>query len=92
MIVSGVTRKIDQRPARKCSAQHCQKRTIGGSELGPSDLAAQHLELVAENVDLDVLGLLAAEGDGPAAAVRSPLTGWSLLVEAQAVGLTTVRR
>ncbi len=30
-------------------------------ELGPLDLAAQHLELVAENGDLDVLGLLAAQ-------------------------------
>jgi hypothetical protein len=47
-------------PARKRSAQYRQQRTIGGSELGPLDLPAQHLELVAENSDLDVLGLLAA--------------------------------
>jgi hypothetical protein len=32
-----------------------------GSELGAFDLAAQHLELVAEDRDLDVLAVLASE-------------------------------
>jgi len=48
-------------PAGKGPAQHREERTIGGSELGPLDLAAQHSELVSENGDLDVLCVLAAE-------------------------------
>jgi hypothetical protein len=50
-------------PAGKRSAQHCQQRTVGGSELGPLDPAAQHLELVAQNRDLDVLGMLGLEAN-----------------------------
>jgi hypothetical protein len=46
--------------ARKRSAQHRQQRTIRRSELGPLHLAAQHVELVAEDGDLDVLGVLAS--------------------------------
>src|SRR6266516_3989538 len=42
-------------------AQHREDRTIPGSELGSLDLTAQHLELVAQDGDLDVLGVLAAE-------------------------------
>jgi hypothetical protein len=42
-------------------AQQCEQRTIGGAELGPLDLAAQHLELVAQDRDLDVLGMLGLE-------------------------------
>jgi hypothetical protein len=42
-------------------AQHSEQRTITGAELGPLDLAAQHLELVAQNRDLDVLGMLGLE-------------------------------
>jgi hypothetical protein len=38
-----------------------QDRTVGGAELGPLDLAAQHLKLVAEHGGLDVFGVLAAE-------------------------------
>jgi hypothetical protein len=48
-------------PAGQRSAQYCQDRTIGGSELRSLDLAAQHVELVAEHGDLDVLGVLASE-------------------------------
>ncbi|HZD02606.1 MAG TPA: hypothetical protein VFA46_21185, partial [Actinomycetes bacterium] len=48
-------------PARKRSAQHRQQRTIGRSELGPLHLAAQHVELMAEDGDLDVLGMLALQ-------------------------------
>jgi hypothetical protein len=47
--------------AGKRSAQYRQDRTIGGSELGSFDLAAQHGELLAEHGDLDVLGVLASE-------------------------------
>ena len=61
MIVSGVTMKMDQRRPGKHAAQHREQRLIGGTELGSLDLAAQHLELVAEHRDLDVLGMLAAE-------------------------------
>jgi hypothetical protein len=46
--------------AGKGSAQHREECTIGGSELGPLDLAAQHLELVSEHRDLDVLAVLAS--------------------------------
>ena len=42
-------------------AQHCEQRTVTGAVLGPLDLAAQHLELVAQNRDLDVLGMLGLE-------------------------------
>ncbi len=56
----GVTRKADH-CAGKRAAQHCQDRTIGGAELGAFDLAAQHIELVAQDRDLDILGMLAAE-------------------------------
>jgi hypothetical protein len=61
MIVSGVTMKMDQRRPGKHAAQHREQRLIGGTELGSLDLAAQHLELVAEHGDLDVLGLLDAQ-------------------------------
>ncbi len=48
------------RRIRVRSAQHREDRTVGGAELGSLDLAAQHLELVAEHRDLDVLGVLAS--------------------------------
>jgi len=48
-------------PARERATQQRQQRTIGGLELGALDLAAQHLELVAQHRDLDVFGVLAAE-------------------------------
>lgn len=35
--------------------------TVGGSELGSLDLAAKHIELVAQDGDLDVLGVVAAK-------------------------------
>jgi hypothetical protein len=38
-----------------------QDRTVGGSELGSLDLAAQHSKLVLEHDDLDVFGVLAAK-------------------------------
>jgi hypothetical protein len=41
--------------------QHREERTIGGSELGSLDLAAQHVELVSENGDLGVFGVFAAD-------------------------------
>ncbi len=47
--------------AGKRPAQHRQDRTIGGEELGSLHLAAQHLELVAQDGDLDILGVLAVE-------------------------------
>jgi hypothetical protein len=47
--------------AGKRPAQHRENRTIGRLELGSLDLAAQHVELVAQHGDLDVLGVLAAE-------------------------------
>jgi hypothetical protein len=47
--------------AGECSARQRQERTIGGLELGSLDLAAQHLELVPQDGDLDVFGVLAAE-------------------------------
>jgi hypothetical protein len=47
-------------PAGKRSAQQREERTVGGVELGPLDLAAQHGELVAEHGDLDILGVLAS--------------------------------
>jgi hypothetical protein len=48
-------------PARKHAAQRRKDPAIGGPEFGPLDLAAQHLELVAQDGDLDVLGVLAVE-------------------------------
>jgi hypothetical protein len=56
-------RDEEDRPARagKRSAQQREDRTIGGSERWPLDLAAQHLKLMAEDGDLDVLGVLASE-------------------------------
>jgi hypothetical protein len=50
--------------ASKRAAQQRKECTIGGSERGPLDLAAQHLKLVAQDGDLDVLGVLAAEASG----------------------------
>jgi hypothetical protein len=47
-------------PAGKRAAQHRQQCTVGGAELGSLHLAAQHVELVAEHGDLDVLGVLAS--------------------------------
>jgi hypothetical protein len=47
--------------AGKRSAQYRQDRTVGGSERRSLDLAAQHVELVAEHGDLDVFGVLASE-------------------------------
>jgi hypothetical protein len=47
--------------AGKRSAQDRQDRTIGGSELRSPGLTAQHLKLLAEHGDLDVLGVLASE-------------------------------
>jgi hypothetical protein len=47
-------------PARERSAQCREECTIGGSELGPLYLAVQHVELVAEHGDLDILGVLAS--------------------------------
>ena len=60
-IVSGVTRKLDQRQRGSAPAQHRQQGTVGSSELGSLHLAAQHGELVAEHGDLDVLGVLASQ-------------------------------
>jgi hypothetical protein len=56
-------RHQEGRPAstRKRAAQRREQRAIGGLELGSRDLAAQHLELVAEYGDLDVFGMLALE-------------------------------
>jgi hypothetical protein len=48
-------------PARERAAQHCEECTVGGLELGSLDLAEQHLDLVLEDRDLDVLGVLALE-------------------------------
>jgi hypothetical protein len=48
-------------PAGQRSAQHRKDRTVGGSELGSLDVAAQPTELVAENRDLDIFGVLASE-------------------------------
>jgi hypothetical protein len=45
-------------PAGKRPAQQCEQRTIGGMELGPPAHAAQHLELVAQDRDLDIFGVL----------------------------------
>jgi hypothetical protein len=47
--------------AGKRPAQHREDRTVGGSELRSLDLAAKHLELVAQDRDLDVLGVLASQ-------------------------------
>jgi len=47
-------------PVRKRTAQHREEGTVGGAELGSLDLAAKHLELVAQDRDLDVLGVLAS--------------------------------
>jgi hypothetical protein len=57
-----VRRHQEDRPASagKRSAQR-QECTIGGLELGPLDLAAQHPKLVAEHGDLDVFGVFAVE-------------------------------
>jgi hypothetical protein len=62
-------RKVDRRrneearpaPARKRAAQHRQQRTVGWAELGSLHLAAQHVELVAQHHDLDILGMLASQ-------------------------------
>jgi len=48
-------------PAGKRPAQQRQDCAIGGSELGPLDLAAQHLKLVAQDGDLDVFGVLGSK-------------------------------
>ncbi len=48
-------------PTRQRTAQHRQQSTVGRSELGSLDLPAEHGELVAQDGDLDVLGVLAAE-------------------------------
>jgi hypothetical protein len=45
---------------RKRAAQCREDRTVGGSELGSLHLAAEHLKLVAEHVDLNVFGVLAS--------------------------------
>ena len=55
-----MARKLDQR-LRGSAAQQRQARTIGRVERGSLHLAAQHLDLVAENRDLNVLGVLALE-------------------------------
>jgi hypothetical protein len=47
--------------AGKHLSQRCQNRTVGGSELGSLDLAAQHTGLVVEHGDLYVLGVLASQ-------------------------------
>jgi len=47
--------------AGKRPGQHRENRTVGGSELGSLDLAAQHTELVAQDGDLHVLGVLASQ-------------------------------
>jgi hypothetical protein len=56
-------RHEEDRPLRagKRLGQRCENRTVGGSELGSLDLAAQHTELVAEDGDLHVLGVLASQ-------------------------------
>jgi hypothetical protein len=56
-------RHEEDRPAcaGKCPAQQRQQCTVGGSELGSLHLAAQHAELVAQDGDLDVFGVLALE-------------------------------
>jgi Plasmid pRiA4b ORF-3-like protein len=47
--------------AGKRLGQHRENRTVGGSELGSLDLAAQHTELVAQDGDLHVLGVPASQ-------------------------------
>jgi hypothetical protein len=47
-------------PARQRAAQCREDRAVDGAELGSLHLAAQHLELVAEHGDLNVLGVLAS--------------------------------
>ncbi len=47
--------------AGKRPTQHREERTVGGLKLGSLHLAAQHLELVAQDGNLDVLGVLAVE-------------------------------
>jgi hypothetical protein len=49
-----VTRQAVE-PATEHAAERCEERTVGRSELGSLDLAAQHAELVAQYGDLDVL-------------------------------------
>jgi hypothetical protein len=41
-----------------------EQRSVGGLELGPWCLAAQHSELVAENEDLQLLGGVAVGEQG----------------------------
>jgi hypothetical protein len=55
-----VTRQAVE-PATEHAAERREKRTVGRSELGSLDLAAQHAELVAQYGDLNVLGVLAAQ-------------------------------
>ena|GEM_PF-4151019 len=55
-----VTRQAVE-PATEHAAERREERTVGRSELGSLDLAAQHAELVAQYGDLDVLGGLAAQ-------------------------------
>jgi hypothetical protein len=58
--VSGLTKKLDQR-RRGSTLLSTASTAIGESELGPLDLAAQYLELLAEHGDLDVLGVLPSQ-------------------------------
>ena len=53
-------KKARPAPTRKRAAQQRQQCTVGRLELGPRDLAVQHLELVAEDGELDVFGVLAS--------------------------------
>jgi hypothetical protein len=48
-------------PPRQGAREPGQQRPIGELELGPGDLATEHGELVAQDEDLDLLGLLAAQ-------------------------------
>ncbi len=61
MIVSGVTRKLDQCERGSAPLSIASSARSAGRNSGSLDLAAQHVELVAEHDDLDVFGVLAAE-------------------------------
>jgi hypothetical protein len=67
-------------PATEHAAERREERTVGRSELGWLELAAQHAELVAQYGDLDVLGVRAAQAreqhaDEPARHERVEGTG-----------------
>jgi len=61
MIVSGVTRKLDQRVRGSAPLSIGRSERSAGRNSGRFTWRAQHGELVAEHDDLDILGMLTSQ-------------------------------